>query len=97
MTIPIAEHVRNIDRLRVHRDGDAFFVAWDDFVDLQHSPVHFIRDARITNALRTWWGVPDPLVHLMHTERCYLSKRIMAAENRRVTVTRENESDERKV
>lgn len=93
MTIPIAEHVKNVERLRVHRDGDAFFVAWDDFVDLQESPAYFIKGERDprgpwAETLRLWWSTPDPLVHLLYTDRCYLSKKLMAAERKMTTGAR---------
>ena len=83
MTIPIADHVENIQRLRAYRDGNAFFVAFDDFVNLQESPVYFIGNeyrGHIEETLRKWYGlVPDPLVHLSHGERCYLSRKVLAA------------------
>ena len=77
--IPIARHVKNINRMQVHKDGDSFFVAFDSFVNLQESPVFFIEDeygGRIKATFEKWYGVADPLLHLTHEERCYLSGRL---------------------
>lgn len=79
--IPIAQHVKNISRMRVHKDGNAFFVAFDDFVDLQKSPAFFIENERANTVFARWCGISrNPLVHLIHEDRCYLSRQLMRQE-----------------
>lgn len=77
--IPIAQHVKNINRMRVHKDGNAFFVTFDDFVNLQESPAFFVEDeyrGHIKATFEKWYGIANPLFHLTHEERCYLSKQL---------------------
>ena len=80
--IPIANHIKNIERMRVYKDGDAFFVAFDDFVDLQASPALFIEEeygGHILKVMKQWHKCGNPLIHLTHEERVYLAERLTKA------------------
>ena len=77
--IQIAQYVQNISRMVLCKDGDAFFVTFDDFVDLQESPAYFIEGERSETGLRfneifEKWPQSIALNHLTHVDRCYLSR-----------------------
>ena len=58
----------DIEHLRVKRDGDAYFVHLDDFVDLQESPAVFLNgDSWQGKILSEWWEA-TPLIHLPFIE-----------------------------
>lgn len=76
--IPVAQHVKNIERMRVHKDGDSYFVAFDNFVNLQESPAFFVDDERILGVFEKIHK--NPLAHLTHGELCYLSERLTKQE-----------------
>ena len=80
MTLQVQPHVKNIDRIRMFLGANKkiIWITLDDFVDLQTSPAYFIEpdDYRYT-VLRPWVGmVENPVYHLSHTDRCYISKRL---------------------
>ena len=53
-----------LPRLRVFKDGDAFCITLDDFVDLQESPAVFLdADSWQGKILSEWWQA-TPLIHL---------------------------------
>lgn len=83
MAISIRQHIKNIERMRVHKDGDAFFVAFDDFVDLQTSPALFIEEeyrGRILRVMKKWHKYGSALLYLTHEERAYLAGRLTRIE-----------------
>lgn len=58
------------DKLQVHKDGNTFFVAGPDFVDLQTSPVvWYNRNTPYGEILYQWFAVSgNPIIHIPLTE-----------------------------
>jgi hypothetical protein len=54
----------DVDRLRVTKDGNAYCIHLDDFVNLQESPaVFYDEDSWQGQIIKQWWSA-TPLLHL---------------------------------
>jgi hypothetical protein len=75
MAIPIAEHVKNLDKLRVRLADDGNLEVY-----FEGEPDNFVvvdPDFRMYDLMRPWAGViDDPTRHLDYGDRCWLSRKL---------------------